>query len=145
MRTTWSVIGIAAPFVWVGMVAAISFIEAPLKFRAPGVSLPVGVGIGRLVFRALNVAEVGLAGLLTVTCAALGPPLTTWVLLVAGWSLLALQLGVLRPHLDRRARVIIGGCTPAASPHHLVYVALEVAKLPLLVVLGASVATAVLP
>ena len=45
----------AAAFVWLGMVLAISFIEAPLKFRAPGVTLAIGLGIGRLVFRALNV------------------------------------------------------------------------------------------
>ena len=28
----------AATFVWLGMVLAISFLEAPLKFRAPGVT-----------------------------------------------------------------------------------------------------------
>ena len=51
----------AATFVWLGMVLAISFLEAPLKFRAPGVTIPIGLGIGRLVFRALNSAEVILA------------------------------------------------------------------------------------
>ena len=51
--------GLAAAviFTWLGMVIAISFIEAPLKFRAPGVTLPIGLGIGRLVFRALNTTE----------------------------------------------------------------------------------------
>ena len=48
---------IAAVFTWLGMVLAISFLEAPLKFRAPGITIPLGVGIGRLVFRALNIAE----------------------------------------------------------------------------------------
>lgn len=47
-------LGTAATFVWLGMVFAISFLEAPLKFRAPGVDLRIGLGIGRLVFRALN-------------------------------------------------------------------------------------------
>jgi hypothetical protein len=51
----------AVTFVWLGMVTAISFVEAPLKFRAPGVTLPIGLGIGRLVFRALNIAELTLA------------------------------------------------------------------------------------
>lgn len=74
-----------------------------------------------------------------------GPPWATWALLGVVWSLLAVQLGVLRPQLDRRARVIIGGGTPPASRRHLAYVALEVVKIPLLVVLGASLATAVLP
>ena len=49
---------VAAVFLWLGMVLAISFLEAPLKFRAPGVTLPIGLGIGRLVFRALNTVEV---------------------------------------------------------------------------------------
>ena len=51
----------AVTFVWLGMVTAISFVEAPLKFRAPGVTLQIGLGIGRLVFRALNIAELTLA------------------------------------------------------------------------------------
>ena len=51
-------IEIAVTFVWLGMVLAISFLEAPLKFRAPNVTLQIGLGIGRLVFRALNAAEV---------------------------------------------------------------------------------------
>ncbi|GAB3574573.1 hypothetical protein GCM10027445_35650 [Amycolatopsis endophytica] len=46
---------------WLGMVLGISFLEAPLKFRAPGVTVPTGPGIGRIVFRALNRAEVVLA------------------------------------------------------------------------------------
>nr|WP_221374312.1 hypothetical protein [Actinoplanes polyasparticus] len=37
--------GIAAAltFVWLGMIIAISFLEAPLKFRAPGVMLYIGL------------------------------------------------------------------------------------------------------
>ena len=54
-------VAVAATFVWLGMVLAISFLEAPLKFRAPGVTLQIGLGIGRLVFRALNGCEVVLA------------------------------------------------------------------------------------
>ena len=51
-------VAVALTFLWLGMVLAISFVEAPLKFRAPGVTLPIGLGIGRLVFRALNAVEV---------------------------------------------------------------------------------------
>lgn len=52
---------IATPFIWLGMVPAISFLETPLKFRAPGITVPLGLGIGRLVFRALNGVELALA------------------------------------------------------------------------------------
>ena len=51
----------ATAWLWLGMVLAISFLEAPLKFRAPGLDLRVGLAIGRLVFRALNAVEVVLA------------------------------------------------------------------------------------
>jgi len=43
------------------MVVAISFLEAPLKFRAPNMTTQIGLGVGRLVFRALNDIEVMLA------------------------------------------------------------------------------------
>ena len=43
-------------FLWSGF-CAISFMESWLKFRAPGVSLPIGLGIGKLVFNALNKME----------------------------------------------------------------------------------------
>jgi len=51
-------------FVWLGKVLATSFLEAPLKFRAPDVSLRIGLGIGRLVFRALNIVEACFAAAL---------------------------------------------------------------------------------
>ena len=57
---------LAVPFIWLGMVLAISFLETPLKFRAPGITVPLGLGIGRLVFRALNAAELAFAVALTV-------------------------------------------------------------------------------
>lgn len=61
---------VAVVFVWLGMVLAISFVEAPLKFRAPGVMLQIGLGIGRLVFRALNATEMALAVALLIAIAA---------------------------------------------------------------------------
>lgn len=54
MPATGQVIGAAVAFVWLGMVLAVSFLETPLKFRAPGITVPLGLGIGRLVFRALT-------------------------------------------------------------------------------------------
>ncbi|WP_407690773.1 hypothetical protein [Saccharothrix syringae] len=56
MTPTAVLAGIAC--LWLGMAPAISFPEAPLKFRAPGVTVAIGLGIGRIVFRALNVVEV---------------------------------------------------------------------------------------
>ena len=42
-----SAVAVALVFVWLGMVLANSFVETPLKIRAPGVTLQLGLGIGR--------------------------------------------------------------------------------------------------
>jgi hypothetical protein len=121
---------LAVPFVWLGMVLAISFLETPLKFRAPGITVPLGLGIGRLVFRALNAAELALAVTLTLALLAsnagdgnLGGAAT--IVLVTIWTLLLVQVAVLRPRLDRRAQQLIRGQSPPRSRQHLAYVAAE--------------------
>ena len=45
---------IVAAFLRLGMALAISFLEVPMKFRAPGITLTLGSGVGLLVFWALN-------------------------------------------------------------------------------------------
>lgn len=123
----WSLVQVAVPWLWVGAVLAISFLEAPLKFRAPGITVPLGVGIGRLVFRALNRVEAVLALLLTVAVA-LGDARTAtiWILLVLAWLLLAGKALVLRPLMDRRARQRLEDDTRPSPLPHLAYIALEV-------------------
>ena len=138
MSQAMQVIAIAAPFVWLGMVLAISFLETPLKFRAPGITLPLGLGIGRLVFRALNLAEVGLAILAAAACLSVQPDRVAWVLLIAAWLLLVVQLIVMRHSLDRRVSLIVAGQTPPPSRGHLVYIALELVKVILLAALGTT-------
>jgi hypothetical protein len=128
----------AVACVWLGMVLAISFLEAPLKFRAPGVTLALGLGIGRLVFAALNRAEVVLA-LVVLFAAVIGPHPFRLVAAgaVAGTALVA-QLVLVRPFLVRRSnRVLQGEQAPRARAHHA-YIGLEVAKIAALVVLAWS-------
>lgn len=52
---------VGLPFLWAGLVLGLSFIETPLKFRAPGITRELGLGIGSLVFTTLNRIELGLA------------------------------------------------------------------------------------
>src|SRR5699024_3198490 len=54
------------PAIWLGLIIGISFIEAPLKFTAPGITIPLGLGIGRRVFLAMNVTEIVLAVILVL-------------------------------------------------------------------------------
>lgn len=126
---------LATAYIWLGMVVAIS-IEAPLKFRAPGITLPLGLGIGLIVFRALNRAEVVLAAATAATFAFAPRPVAATVLLVALAVTLLVQVFVVRPRLEARARTIIDGGTPPRSRAHLSYIALECAKLLMLAAFG---------
>ena len=133
------------PFLWLGMVLAISFLEAPLKFRAPGISLPLGLGIGRLVFRAPNVCESILAILLVVASLAGRQTSATVALTFALVATLTIQLVVLRPGLDRRAQAVIAGADRAALHRHQAYIGLELVKVTLLILSGGILVTTVVP
>lgn len=124
------------PMLWVGMLVGISFLEAPLRFRAPGVTLTIGLGIGRLVFRALNAAEVALLAVLVGAVLVTRADAPAGVLLAATAGVLAVQLVGVRPPLNRRSdRVLAGEQLPRSKPH-LAYVGLEVVKVVLLVALS---------
>lgn len=131
-----TLVPLATVCIWLGMVIAISLIEAPLKFRAPGITLPLGLGIGRLVFRALNRAEIVLAVVTAVAFAFAPRPLAATALLVALAVTLAAQVLALSPRLDDRARRIIAGETPPRSRAHLAYIVLECAKVLMLAAFG---------
>ncbi|HEX2286421.1 MAG TPA: hypothetical protein VHI10_16620 [Mycobacterium sp.] len=126
----------AAVFVWLGMVLAISFIETPLKFRAPGVTLQIGLGIGRLVFRALNVRELVLAALLAASFAFESP--STGVAVASGGAVITLlaQVLVVRPRLSRRSETLLAGGEGPRSRAHWAYVGLEVVKVIVLFIAG---------
>lgn len=128
----------ALVFVWLGMVLAISFMEAPLKFRAPGLELRVGLAVGRIVFRALNTAEVALGVAIAVALLA-GDPETVGVVgyLVAAVVLIA-QLAAVRPALKKRSDAVLAGHEGPRSHAHFWYVGLEVVKVAALVVAGAG-------
>lgn len=129
---------IAALFLWVGFVGAISFMEAWLKFRAPGITLPLGLGIGRIVFGALNKVEWVLA--VVVVCNFLftgGRPGTGKIALYAiPVVLLALQTFRILPLLDARAELYIAGAEVPPSNLHFYYVGMETVKVVCLFALG---------
>ncbi|TQK70011.1 hypothetical protein [Nocardioides sp. SLBN-35] len=121
----------AATFVWLGMVLAISFIEAPVKFRAPGVTLKVGLGIGRLVFRALNACELVLAVLVVISLLVGEPGRGAAIALGVAVAVLLGQMLLVRPALTRRSDAVLAapeGVEGPGSRAHLWYVGLEVVK-----------------
>lgn len=121
----------AASFVWLGMVLAISFVEAPVKFRAPGVTLQVGLGIGRLVFRALNACELVLAVLVVISLLVGDPGAGAGIALGVAVAVLLAQLLLVRPALTRRTDAVLAAPAGIEAPRsraHLWYVGAEVLK-----------------
>ena len=141
MNTTSAAVAGAATFLWLGMVLAISFLEAPLKFRAPGVTIPIGLGIGRRVFRALNLVEAALAVIVVAAVATAAPSRTVVTFTAITLAVLGGQLAVVRPRLNRRSDAVLAGEDPARhrSRAHLHYVALELVKVLSLLTLGCAV------
>jgi hypothetical protein len=130
----------AACFTWLGMVLAISFVEAPLKFRAPGVTVRIGLGIGRIVFRALNAVEVVLAVVILVAVLLARPHAAFLASAIVPAALLAVQLVAVRPWLNRRSDRVLAGEELPRSRTHLSYVALEIVKVAALIWLGIQAA-----
>ncbi|WP_327231971.1 hypothetical protein [Streptomyces murinus] len=141
MNATSAAVATAITFVWLGMVLAISFLEAPLKFRAPGVTVPVGLGIGRLVFRALNTVEAVFAVVVIVAVAVGAAP--AWIIgpTAAAAVLLLAQLAAVRPYLNHRSDRVLAGEKLPRSRSHLWYVALELLKVAALLALGIGLLT----
>ncbi|MEE6139614.1 hypothetical protein SKC41_25220 [Mycobacterium sp. 050128] len=135
-------VAVAVTFVWLGMVLAISFLEAPLKFRAPNVTLQIGLGIGRLVFRALNTVEVGFAIIILAVLVDGPMPMRIGIAFAVAFAALAIQLIAVRPRLTRRSDQVLAGLDAPRSRAHYAYVGLEVVKAVALIVAGILLVTA---
>lgn len=135
-------VAVSVTFVWVGMVLAISFLEAPLKFRAPGVTTRIGLGIGRLVFRALNVCELVFAVVVATALFTSSQRATVEVAFTVAITALFFQTVVVRPLLARRTTEVMAGDEGARSRAHLVYIAFDVIKVIALIVGGVALLSA---
>jgi len=115
-------------FIWFGFICAISFMEAPVKFTAPLLSLEAGLDVGRTVFAALNKIEIFFAviSLILLFIDSFNKRIKTVFLFIL--IILALQTFWLLPSLDERAEIIIGGKTPPDSNIHFYYIILEITK-----------------
>lgn len=138
---------LAIPVLWFGMVAAISFIEAPLKFQAPGITIPLGLGIGRLVFFALNIAEaLMLVALLVLSlwpaAARVSAARMRW--LGAVTVVFVLKVAVVRPPLNARTDAVLAGADPGQSPWHYVYIACDLVTMGLLLVIAVQTGRAII-
>ena len=101
---------------WAGVLIGVSFLAAPAKFGAPGLSLPIAMEIGRREFGALNLTEIVLAALTLALAAYVRPERAIWLGLGLAGLIVVLQWLWLLPLLDARAEQIIQGGTPEPPP-----------------------------
>ncbi len=123
------------PGLWAGLVLGLAFIETPLKFQAPGMTTPLALGVGRLVFWALNICELILCGVLLGSCWIVRQKLDTtihYVVVAMLILIVILQTTVLLPTLRVRTDSIIAGQAVGSSTLHMLYAVIEACKFPLL-------------
>ncbi|PXX31173.1 hypothetical protein [Arenibacter sp. ARW7G5Y1] len=131
-------LALASVFLWIGFVSAISFMEAWLKFRAPGVTIALGLEIGRLVFGALNKVEWILSLSVLANLVYVGKSMYSFknIFYFVPFLILVLQTFWLLPDLDFRAELHIQGNVPANSNLHWYYVGMEIVKVICLFIFG---------
>ena len=138
IKITTSII-VSLVFLWIGFVGAISFMEAWLKFRAPGVTLELGLGIGNLVFKALNGVEIVFASLILI--------FMIWRSLIESNRTFSVWIGIalfvlliesfwLLPSLGHRAESIIHGVDVEKIDLHILYISAEILKVGALFIYG---------
>ncbi|MBX6380722.1 MAG: hypothetical protein IRZ01_08615 [Thermoflavifilum aggregans] len=124
-------------FVWLGFFSAISFMEAPVKFQAPHLSLSVGVEVGRIVFQTSHLVQWIFFLLLLLSLLRTGKLFNTlWI----GWGgLMLIMLAEsfwLFPALDRQAQQVIQGHILPMTTVHWIFVMAEMLKIPCLLFIG---------
>lgn len=123
-------------FVWFGLTAGISLLEAPVKFTAPTITRPVALDVGRVVFLALNKVELVLLVLLLVLVRVSGGARDLWAYCGVLALIMIAQSAWLLPELAARSESIVAGVEPGPSIAHGAYAVTELLKLVLLLVLG---------
>jgi len=142
------------PAIWLGLIIGISFIEAPLKFTAPGITIPLGLGIGRRVFFAMNIVEVVLGIALIIAMFSLWRNHRLQELpnfnKMRFWSIITIVLllaktVVIRPLLAAHSDRVLEGSFEGGSTTHYYYVGAEVLLFVALIMLMVAAMRGLLP
>jgi len=133
-------LSLISTFLWIGFVCAISFMEAWLKFQAPGITVPLGLGIGRLVFDALNKVEWVFAIAIIFSGSIAEEKWLSFknLAFVIPLLLLVMQTFWILPALDARAELVINEQILPPSNLHFFYIGMEIVKIAALIIFGIS-------
>ncbi len=131
-------VALIAAFLWIGFLGAISFMESWLKFRAPGITLNLGLGIGRRVFSSLNKIEWILALAIIINLVVIKGDIfiSRNLLFFIPFLFLIVQTLWLLPALDVRAISSINGEELSKTYLHFYYVSMEIIKVGCLFIFG---------
>ena len=123
-------------FLWAGITIGVSMIATPVRFTAQSISRPVALDVGRVVFAALNKAELAMLVALLIVVRVAGLTRQWWGI-CAFLTLIVLAQGVwLIPELSARTDIVISGGQPPPSYAHAIYSSLELAKIAALLFAG---------
>lgn len=122
--------------IWAGVSLGGSLVAAPAKFRAPSLTRPTALEVGRAQFLWVGVTEAILC--VALVGALLSGTTDAWKWLVVPIVILAIQRLVVMPPLDARTRRLIRDEPVGPSRLHLVYVVLEVVKFASLIAGGVA-------
>lgn len=125
-------------FLWVGMTIGVSMIATPVRFTATTITREIALDVGRVVFAALNKAELVALVILLIVIRASGRAAKYWGFVAILALIVIAQSQWLTPELAERTQMIINGVEPPASYAHAIYSSLELIKIGLLLYLGFS-------
>jgi hypothetical protein len=118
------------------MTAGVSLLATSARFSAETITRPIALDVSRVVFSALNQAELIALILLLIVVRLSGVALKWWgVCGVLALIVLAQSVWLL-PQLEIRTQMIIEGLEPPKSYVHAAYSILELSKLAILFVSG---------
>ncbi len=123
-------------FLWFGMTAGIVLLATPLRFTAQSITRPVALDVGRVVFTALNRAELVALIVLLIVVRVSGRAARWWAAAGILALILIAQNAWLLPALAERTDMILAGIEPPASHLHATYSSLELVKLGILLIGG---------
>lgn len=120
---------------WAGVIIGCTFVATPVKFRAPDISLKVALEVGQITFRSVGAIELILA---VIGLVFLFRSRKDYWLAYVPVIILAIEWAAVMPSLDAQTSAEIKGLASPGGFMHVAFVALEVVKLGVLLVLGFS-------
>ncbi|MFS4470312.1 hypothetical protein [Chryseobacterium sp. T20] len=113
-----------------GMFLTISFLETPLKFQVPGITLQIALGLGKLMFGLSSKIQWGflIVILLLMSVSWKNHTKIDFIILIILFSILAIEQFWLLPILDSRVDLLSSGKALPPTPLHDYFIYAETAK-----------------